>query len=175
VVFEESIAHKGAPFRIALSTEGSDNEYSSCILLNHIPHNDNNNPVYGVESTYTKTYVTVQIPNVRCERCALQLLNPMTDKLESNGMSQCVYDPLCTTCNDGVSCFSNYHSCANVRINGTIPRADFKCPAAQPANWPYNHLPADTYYPREIGEFSADGQWLANVPAEYSTPAGNCV
>lgn len=38
MVFEESIAHKGAPFRISLSKEGED-EYESCILLNHIPHN----------------------------------------------------------------------------------------------------------------------------------------
>lgn len=85
---------------------------------------DLNEPVYGVESTYTKTYITVEIPDVYCERCALQLLNPMTDKLEGNGQSNCTYDPLCSNCNDGVSCFSNYHSCANVRILGSIPRYD---------------------------------------------------
>lgn len=38
VVFEESIAHKGAPFRIALSGESED-EYESCVILSHIPHN----------------------------------------------------------------------------------------------------------------------------------------
>lgn len=73
MVFEESIAHKGAPFRIALSTEGSDDEYSSCILLNHIPHNDRNAPTYGDESTWTKTYITIEIPDVKCDKCALQV------------------------------------------------------------------------------------------------------
>jgi len=175
LVFEESIAHKGAPFRIALSVEGSDDYYHTCVLLNHIPHNDDNAPIYGVESTYTKTYITVEIPNVKCDRCALQLVNPMTDKLEANGQSQCLYDPTCTTCNDGVRCFSNYHSCSNVRINGTIPRSQYVCPSAAPGDWPYGHLPQDIYYPREIGEFSADGQWLANVPSFYATPTGPCV
>lgn len=85
---------------------------------------DNNAPVYGAEGTYTKTYVTVVIPDVKCDRCALQLMNPMTDKLAQYGMTNCTYDPTCTQCNDGFHCFSNYHSCANVRITGSVPRYD---------------------------------------------------
>lgn len=64
------------------------------------------------------------IPNVRCDRCALQVMNPMTDKLAQYGMDNCTYSPDCSTCNDGFHCFSNYHSCANVRITGTLPRCD---------------------------------------------------
>jgi hypothetical protein len=174
VVFEESIAHKGSPFRIALSREGED-EYESCILLDHIPHNDANSPVFGVESTYTKTYVTITIPDVQCTRCSLQLVNPMTDKLAGAGMANCTYDATCTNCPDKPgTCFSVYHSCANVRINGRTPRAQFTCPS-QPATWPYGNLTTSFYYIGEVGEFSADGEWLANVPAEYTTPVGRCV
>ena len=174
VVFEESIAHKGAPFRIALSNENED-EYESCVLLDHIPHNDNNSPVFGMPATYTKTYVTINIPDVQCDLCALQLVNPMTDKLAGAGMQNCTYDATCTDCPDKPgTCFSVYHSCANVRITGSVPRSSFRCPA-QPADWPYADLPVSTYFIGEIGEFSADGQWLVGVPANYTTPTGPCV
>jgi len=174
VVFEESIAHIGAPFRIALSQEGDD-EYEACVLLDHIPHNDNNKPVYGDESTYTKTFVTIMIPDVYCERCSLQLINPMTDKLPSAGMTNCTYDPTCTNCpEEPGTCFSVYHSCANVRILGSVPRSEFTCPP-QPADWPYTELPSGVYFVNEVGNFTADGQWLVGVPPFYTTPVGVCV
>jgi len=173
LVFEESIAHAGAPFTISLSREGED--VYDVVLLAHIPHNDLNAPVYGVESTYTKTYITVEIPDVLCERCALQLLNPMTDKLAGNGMESCIYDPDCSNCNNGKNCFSNYHSCANVRINGTaVARNDYVAPA-QSVDWPYAHLPTDEYFIGEVANYTADNLWLLDVPKQFTTPIGPCV
>jgi len=99
----------------------------------------------------------------------------MTDKLASNGMTECLYDPECTTCNDGIRCFSNYHSCANVRINGTIPRSEFKCPVEDPSDWPYRDFPSDIYYPKEVGEYTEDNLWLKDVPQRYVTPVGPCI
>ena len=157
-----------------LSREAED-EYESCILLDHIPHNDDNSPIFGVESTYTKTYITINIPDVACERCSLQLMNPMTDKLAGAGMANCTYDANCTNCPDlPGTCFSNYHSCANVRITGSVPRSQYACPA-QPRSWPYSTLPTSVYFIGEVGAFSADGEWLADVPAEFTTPVGPCV
>jgi len=172
LVYEESIAHKGAPFTISLSRDGED--VYDVVLLAHIPHNDKNEPIYGVESTYTKTYITVEIPDVRCERCSLQLLNPMTDKLASNGMSECEYDPECSTCNNGKNCFSNYHSCGNVRINGSIPRNEYVS-AGQPISWPYSDLPPKIYYMDEAAEYTSDNLWLLDVPREFTTPVGPCL
>lgn len=80
VVFEESIYHTGAPFRISLSADGTDSE--ACTLLDHIPHNDLAvRPNFRDESTYTQYAVTIDIPDVNCERCSLHLSNPMTDKI----------------------------------------------------------------------------------------------
>lgn len=135
---------------------------------------DRNKPVYSDESTYTKTYITVMIPDVACERCSLQLMNPMTDKLPSNGMSNCTYDPECTTCNDGVRCFSNYHSCANVRILGTKPRDEFTC-GSQPDNWPWADLPDNVYFVGERANYTADDLWLLDVPEDFTTPVGPCI
>ena len=57
---EESIAHRGAPFKISLSLDGNDDQASACVLLDHIPANPNSKPTMGDASTYTAYFVTVR-------------------------------------------------------------------------------------------------------------------
>ena len=77
------------------------------------------------------------IPDVNCNPCALQALSVMTDKITQGEC--CEYLP------DGTSgsCFSNYHSCSNVLIDGKEDRNDLKC--EQPHDWPYRQWDADIY------------------------------
>lgn len=103
----ETIVHAGAPYRLALTTGGSDNSYDNYVLLDHIPHCDGCGAgLYSVE---------VVIPNWRCTDCALQLIQIMTDKF-----------PASTSCANpqglASSCGSQdhaYFSCANIHITGT--------------------------------------------------------
>ena len=46
---EESVAHTGAPWRVSLSLDGSDD--GACTLLDHIPHDDSSRPTHMVEAT----------------------------------------------------------------------------------------------------------------------------
>jgi hypothetical protein len=39
LTWEETISHTGAPFQIAISV-GNDNNYDKIVLVDHIPHND---------------------------------------------------------------------------------------------------------------------------------------
>jgi hypothetical protein len=56
------------------------NETARIILLDHIPHNDFAKPVANIEKTYVEYKMSIQIPDVDCEKCSLQLLYVMTDK-----------------------------------------------------------------------------------------------
>ena len=175
VYFEESIYHTGAPFRIALSGDGTDDEV--CVLLDHIPHNDNLSSFPNIfdPATYTPYSVTINIPNVQCERCSLHLVNPMTDKIGDDGAPNGVG---CTDPNG--SCFSVYHSCTvPFRILGSIPRADYSCPAF-PSDWPTQwtgdggvSVPASVpgVYRRESSVWSSDGL-LQTAPEQYRLDAG---
>lgn len=105
------------------------NDDASCVLLDHIPHNDCCNPSLFDPSTYTQYSITIQIPNVICERCSLHLSNPMTDKIGSNG------SPTGIGCTDpDGTCFSVYHSCTKpFRIvgdveSGAVSRSEYLCP-----------------------------------------------
>ena len=80
---EESVAHRGAPWRISLSQESNDGD--ACTILDHIPHDDTSSPSLGNEATYHDLFITVEIPDVSCERCSLHMSNPMTDKIGSSG------------------------------------------------------------------------------------------
>jgi hypothetical protein len=135
VQWEESIAHTGAPFRIALSSDGRDTDTSvssSCVLLDHIPHNDKSDPTFSDESTYTLYTLTILIPDVNCNQCSLHLVNPMTDKIGAAGA------PTGKGCTDPKgTCASVYHSCTiPLKITGRVPRAQYKCPNRNPSDWP---------------------------------------
>jgi hypothetical protein len=108
--FEETISHSGAPFRIALSYD-DDTHFDELILQDHIPHND----LSGTwTDTNTKKYsYKITIPDVTCDTCTLQMINPMTDKISTGAC--CSYPKS----GGGYSqCSSVYHSCANIKIQG---------------------------------------------------------
>ena len=174
---EESVAHTGAPWRIALSLDGSDDD--ACTLLDHIPHDDTSSPNYGIESTYHSLYLTVEIPDVACERCSLHMSNPMTDKIGYAG------SPSGSGCTEPGTCFSVYYSCTTpLKISGATPRDQYSCPSSPPADWPTSWTSPDTggavaastpgLYRRESATWS--GGWLQDAPVRYRTPAGGlCV
>ena len=175
VYFEESIYHTGAPFRIALSGDGTDDEV--CILLDHIPHNDDLSSLPNLfdASTYTPYSITINIPDVQCDQCSLHLVNPMTDKIGADGAPDGVG---CTDPNG--SCFSVYHSCTvPFRILGSVARADYSCPAL-PSDWPTQWTGDDGVsvdvsvagtYRREASVWSSDG-FLQTAPEQYRLDVG---
>ena len=132
VQWEESIHHTGAPFRIALSQDGSDDE--PCILIDHIPHFDavTTFPIFGNDSTYILYSLTIDIPDIQCDSCSLHLANPMTDKIGDDGA------PTGIGCTDPLgTCFSVYHSCTlPISILGSTPRSEYTCPNTNPLDWP---------------------------------------
>ena len=142
VVFEESVFHLGSPFRISLSGDGTDDK-DTCVLLDHIPHNDNPHPLpfpnINYESTYVPYVITIEIPNVDCEMCSLHLSNPMTDKIQDEGLPD---GEGCTDPNG--TCLSVYHSCTiPFRIISDNPetairRSQYECPynTNHPTDWP---------------------------------------
>jgi hypothetical protein len=144
VLFTETIYHSGSPYRISLSVPGSDT-YDQCILLNHIPHQTAQASMYAV---------TINIPNIQCSNCALQLIEIMTDKISSfgtSGNSSCVYNSADTTNWANGQCGSNYHSCANIAINGTQNFSSSLCTA--PSGWNFSTA-VNTYSAGETGTYN---------------------
>ncbi|GFN99005.1 hypothetical protein PoB_002551100 [Plakobranchus ocellatus] len=167
VRFEETRFMKGAPFRILLvdnrevspdvsnstNTASLDEEGDplSCLLLDHIPHNDHaiisdtcmkkgNEYPLGVceESSY---YITIRIPDVTCEDCSLVLQqidvlpdHAVCDLNQRNGSTS--------------NCFI-FSSCARVRIRATEAGQGSDLRACGnylqniPGDWPYR--PQDLY------------------------------
>lgn len=80
ITWLESISHPGAPGRFALSLDGSDEGFESCILLDHVPHDELSYPTFTDPLTYHRSSITLWIPDVYCERCNLQLITFMTGK-----------------------------------------------------------------------------------------------
>jgi hypothetical protein len=105
LLFYEDVFHRGAPMRIAIS-QGSDNDFEDHVIAAHLPHND--------AATGDAYYfsIVVDVPDVKCDKCVMQVLSVMTDKI---GPGKCCSYPT----ESAYKCFSVYHSCANVRINGT--------------------------------------------------------
>jgi len=85
--WEESISHPGAPARFALSRDGDDSggSFESCLLLDHVPHDDNADVLASTAASqrpnpkYHQYKITLWIPDVQCMRCHLQLVTYMTD------------------------------------------------------------------------------------------------
>lgn len=107
--FYEDIAHSGAPMRIALSKDNDDG-FEEHVLDSHLPHNDAVSGFIGLTSYYYS--IVVDVPDVKCDRCVFQIISVMTDKIRSKACCSYPIDSF-------YKCFSVYHSCANVKINGT--------------------------------------------------------
>lgn len=107
--FEESIPHLGSPFRIAILDH---DEVPRVVLLDHIPHNDaaTNSDKYN-ETKFIQTKISVNIPDIKCTQCVMQLLYIMTDKIVKCGQPlDCYYDASETACKgttdpDSPTCF----------------------------------------------------------------------
>jgi len=108
VFWEETICHRGAPFRIALSVN-SDSNYDQHILFDHILHND------ASDCSPPKPYAfRINVPDINCPKCAIQLLQIMTDKLLYYEQTYCDYPEALPA----DLCQSVYHSCADIAITG---------------------------------------------------------
>lgn len=135
------------------------------------------------ETTYTPYAITINIPNVNCERCSLHLSNPMTDKIGSDG------SPTGIGCSDPGTCSSVYHSCTRpFRIigdvdDGAVERSEYVCPSLQSSNpdWPTiwegdNGEDVDASVPgvyrRESSAWSTEDFTLTTVPVQYTENAG---
>lgn len=95
ITWEESFSHTGSPFRIAILDE---TETARIILLDHIPHNDESHPIPYFEKSYVLYRISVNIPDVKCDQCSLQLLYVMTDKTINCGVETCYYNPTDAAC-----------------------------------------------------------------------------
>jgi len=126
VTFNEPVNNKGSVFRIALSKEGED-DYEDCVLLDWIPHNDN-----GDREQDTRYQLTVNIPDVKCDNCALQLVNIVL----ADDQDSCNYNYQATENKANNQCYHNYFSCANIKIMGKTERNKYTCPQQQ-SNWPW--------------------------------------
>lgn len=73
-------------------------ETARIVLLDHIPHNDQSDPTAFVEKTYVPYKISVNIPDVKCSKCSLQLLYIMTDKSVKCGVPTCYYNPADAAC-----------------------------------------------------------------------------
>jgi hypothetical protein len=142
--WEEGIPHPGAPVRLALSIEGSDSGFEECVLLDHIPHDESRAVVVDDESTWLQFSITVWIPDVKCERCHLQLIAFMTDEYHGVGIGETCAHPAAKsagTANASLpDCAMRYHSCTAVRITGQTPRNQYKCSLdtfVKELQWPF--------------------------------------
>jgi len=176
LVFEEAVPHYAAPSRIALSLDGADAGFESCVLLDHIPHHEHGLPVMGVPATYTRSRITVVVPDVACARCTLQLTSMMTD-----GVHGVPAGSLCATrgpdtaagaaaANASIPLCPTYHSCATVSIAGRAPRNQTAC-AAQPASWPYRDKTPSVYGSQDDTAQWSLGGWVRHLPLSDKSPA----
>jgi len=189
ITWIESLSHPGAPARLALSIEGSDNGFEECILVDHIPH-DERADADGSAQTYQTTALTVWIPDVYCERCTLQLITVMSD--EYHGVPEgesCAYSyaqAAGTAPGHTPACQSVYHSCAPVSIDGAMPRSEYTCSTSDfeaELQWPFG--PAADYrgstydYRGDPGMYDDDfylvsGGLLINGGCDPTMAYGHC-
>lgn len=178
---EETISHRGAPWRIDLLDEG-DNYI--CTLLDHMPHNDASTASRSNPQDY---YITVDMPDIDCKNCALSMVSPMTDKINAPA----------TTCTEpvlvpGGDCRVTYYSCSDINIAGSRSIADVRATGCSPtsATWPYTtrslngqSLATGTYANDEGSStfWGASGNsetgWAisTDVPGFFRSRAGPCM
>lgn len=158
VTWLESVSHPGAPGRFALSLDGSDDGFESCILLDHVPHDEHSGGggrSFMDELQFHRSSITLFIPDVKCDRCNLQFISVMSDDIHGlpDG-EQYVYEgaQIAGLVNNTLqTCDDVYHSCAPVSINGTIPRNEYVCSLPDfvaELEWPFmeGKPPASTYF-----------------------------
>jgi len=170
IVWEESIYHFAAPTRLALASaaDPAAADFDRCVLLDHIPHGDVGppRPSYLDEDTWVPYAVTVEIPDVKCDRCVLQMASLMTDAVHGvpEGTS-CALEGSAPTAEGVPACPAVYYSCAAVQINGTRPvgpDAPLACDSADAAlDWPFTARQRAGVY-----AFEGDaGDWTRGFPA----------
>ena len=167
--------------------EGDGSDDDSCVLLDHIPHNDCCKPSISDPTTYIPYTITVIIPNIICERCSLHLSNPSLDMLVEDG------SPLGIGCTDPGTCFSVYHSCTKAfRIigdvsDGAVQRSEYTCPSLDnnvESGWPLVWI-GDSgeavdasipgVYRRESSVWSTDDSTLTTAPWQFREDAGEII
>jgi len=114
ITFRETINHKGAPYRIALTIQ-NDSHYDEFVLYDHIPHNEQGSTGEHDDPEGKWHRVTVRLPDIDCSmtRCGLQLIQIMSDKFSTPCPNP---QGLPNSCGSPANC---YFSCANVRISGS--------------------------------------------------------
>ena len=171
VRIEESVARRGAPWRIALSGDSDDG--TPCTLLDHIPHDDTSRPPAGAPEDVKgalshQLLITVMIPDVRCERCSLQL-----------GSFDIVDDPKgggylaglgCTDTDPVRRCPLSFYSCTTpLNISGSIPRYfDFSTQTTRfshMSHTPFPYISEFNSFCRDEYSCSATDAWVA--PADW--------
>lgn len=181
ITWLESISHPAAPARFALSLEGVDEGFESCLLLDHVPHDDLSLvPSFGNELTYHRQSITLYIPDVYCERCFLQIVSTMSDEFHGvKAGTTCAYpDAQKAGLADSTlpPCTQVYHSCAPVSINGSVPRNDIAtCDTADfedKLGWPLKDRAYSTYYHK--GDSGLYNQTFSQLLA-FGAPIENCV
>jgi len=157
ITWLESLGHPGAPARFALSLEGVDDGFESCVLLDHVPHDERSSPDFGDPLTFHRSSITLFLPDIYCERCHLQLITFMTDEYHGVPVDEeCAYkgaQMAGTVDGDMLDCKVVYHSCAPISIDGTIPRDEYQCSLEEferELGWPFveNRPPSSIYYYR---------------------------
>jgi len=198
ITWEESIPHPQAPARIALSLDGSDEGFEHCVLLDHVPNNDDGRPDYKPADffnpeTYVPYRITVYIPDVYCERCNIQLITFMSDEIHQVPEGTYCVEKFAKvaglTNQEYPVCPVVYHSCAPVKINGSTPRSNYTCslPSSdQLLGWPFmqgleGSPTVSTYYYRGDPGAYSDGDLLSapstgpiQCDAKFVEPAGPC-
>lgn len=185
-VWEESITHKGAPYRINLLDKSG---RIIATIMDHIPHNDAAKTTM-MEKRYTPYKMTIDIPNVKCDECSLQLLFLMTDKTTNCGTEYCTYyaddddcightdesEGICAgavptsgPCKNKDTCFSVYHSCVDVKIDGNVCLSHFSGGDIQDKDWPYKNN-SNKNYTSESAEW--ENSWLLNIPEKFTKEQG---
>lgn len=106
-------------------------------------------------------------PQCGMETCTYYAGNSAcSGRLDANDPT-CFGAPNDIPCERPNTCFSNYHTCTDISIDGIGNVDDFEIDQ-QPEEWPYRKLPASQY-----GLEAADweGGWLKGVPSNFTTVA----
>lgn len=119
----ETIAHRGAPVRIAISTTGpSANLDNFKTIANMIGNNLESQGNAGSAPDGYPYFITVELPDIDCPNCMLQLIQIMTDKNPVGTLS----DP------EG---WVSYYSCSKIAITGKGDAAEWQAEAPDLPSW----------------------------------------